>query len=593
MAELWAEVLEVDRETIPADTDFFQLGGHSLKATLVTSRMHQAFNVEIPLGEMFRQPTIRGLAKYIEEAESRNYSSIQPVEKKEYYPLSSAQQRLYILQQMDPDSAVYNMPQAMNLAGRFDREKLEETFNRLIRRHEVFRTSFITVNETPVQRIPDEVEFNIQYFDLAANRANGREEEEIMRAFIRPFDLSEAPLMRVGWIELGETEQLLLVDIHHIISDGTSVRVMVSDFLALFRDETLPPQRIQYKDYSLWQNSDALKWKMTLREEFWLKEFRGEVPVLNLPFDGKRGEVQDFRGSNFKFFLDETETAALNKLAQDRGVTLFMVLVTLFNILLFRLSRQEDIVIGTPTAGRGHVELERLIGMFINTLALRNFPAPGKTLDGFLSEVKERTLNAFENQDYQFEDLVERIVVTRNPGRSPLFDVMMGLQNMQIVGSGADYEESEPEETDREVSEQAYDLGVSRFDMTWNGIELDGRLEFAVEYSTRLFLRETIQRFTGCFKQLAAFIVKGDERSLAETPISRIEIIPAAEKERILNEFNATQGAYPETKTVHEMVVDQINRTPDNIALTGNDGTANGKEERLQLTYRELEIQST
>nr|NIM15515.1 amino acid adenylation domain-containing protein [Candidatus Aminicenantes bacterium]NIM81938.1 amino acid adenylation domain-containing protein [Candidatus Aminicenantes bacterium]NIN21663.1 amino acid adenylation domain-containing protein [Candidatus Aminicenantes bacterium]NIN45458.1 amino acid adenylation domain-containing protein [Candidatus Aminicenantes bacterium]NIN88290.1 amino acid adenylation domain-containing protein [Candidatus Aminicenantes bacterium] len=471
LTELWAEVLGIEKELIGIDSDFFQLGGHSLNATILTSKIHKHFHVEVMLGEMFRQPTIRELANYIKGAEEDRYMAIERMEMREYYPLSSAQKRLYILQQMDLESTVYNMPEVLKLRGGIDEGRLEQVFRQMIHRHESFRTSFITVNEEPVQRIHHDVDFEIEYYSLE-RRAESVELSStsyagFVKSFIRPFDLSKAPLLRAGLAKMEEEGYLVMVDIHHIVSDGVSNRKFVREFMRLFFGGTLQELRVQYKDYAWWQNSQTMRRKKKSQEEYWLREFSGEIPVLNLAYDGPRPAIQSFEGSCFVFEVGKEETTALNRLAQDWGVTLFMILIAGFNILLSKFSGQEDIVIGTPTAGRVHADLEHILGMFVNTLPLRNYPKVRKTFLEFLFEVKTKTLQAFENQDYQFEDLVEKVAVRRDASRSPLFDVMFALQNLEERVETA----AEDAETNQFITEYEYEKWVSRFDMTWGALE--------------------------------------------------------------------------------------------------------------------------
>ncbi|HLP60245.1 MAG TPA: condensation domain-containing protein, partial [Candidatus Deferrimicrobium sp.] len=423
LVETWSYVLSLPKEKIARHINFFALGGHSLKATVLLARIHKELDVKIPLAELFKTPTIKGLAEYIRSAKEEAFFAVEAAEEREYYPLSSAQRRLYLLQQMDLNSVVYNMPLIMMLDKEIAKDHLERIIRQIIQRHESFRTSFETVNEELVQKVHHDVDFDIEYYELETiDQATG------VGAFISKFDLSRAPLLRVKIITLAGNKYILIVDMHHIISDGFSMDILLREFPALYEGEQLPPLRIQYKDYTYWQNSETVKAKIKDQEEFWMKELRGDIPILDLPFDYPRPQVQSFQGSFLNFAFNREETLLLKKAALERGVTLYLLLVTLFDIFLYKLSGQEDIVLGTPIAGRRHADLQAIVGMFVNTLLLRNFPSGGKNFVEFLEEVKIRTLRAFENQDYQFEDLVEKIAVGRDPGRNPLFDVMFTWQ---------------------------------------------------------------------------------------------------------------------------------------------------------------------
>jgi len=624
LVELWSEILGRDtlhasqlRTSIGIDDNFFQLGGHSLKATLLVSKIHKVFDVKVPLVEIFTMPRIKELAKYIKGKTKEFYISIEPAEEKEYYILSSAQKRLYILQQMMLDSTAYNMPEVILLTvllpAEFDLGKIEETFKKLIKRHESLRTSFHMINDMPVQVIHDEVEFAIEYYNLTAeyteytgdnkdtkNKAGQAEVlgaalsqkgglRAIVKSFIRQFDLSNAPMLRVGLLKTAAGDHLLLVDMHHIISDGVSQQVLVKDFLSLYAGEELQPLRVQYKDFSQWQNGEKEKENIKSQEEYWLREFAGEIPVLELPTDYPRPLAQSFAGNRIDFEIAAEETRALNAVALRQGATLFMVLMAINNILLSKLSGQEDIVIGTPIAGRRHADLEKIIGMFVNILLLRNYSAGHRIFGEFLEDVKERTLMAYENQEYQFEDLVDKLSVKRDIGRNPLFDIMFVLQNMN---TGLPDQEKEtgsetipPVEAD---SPREYEniFQTAKFDITLGAVERDGVLFFSFQYCTKLFKKETIERFIVYFKKIVAIIVKEPGIKLSE-----IEIISAEEKNRILNDFNRTEAEYPKDKTIPQWFEAQVERTPDNIAVTGLPVLAI-HETPLQITYKELNERS-
>jgi non-ribosomal peptide synthetase component F len=320
------------------------------------------------------------------------------------------------------------------------------------------------------------------------------------------------------------------------------------------------------------------------QETYWLKQFEDEVPVLNLPLDYVGPSVQGFEGRCVDFEIGREETKALKTLAKKEEATIYMVLLAIFNVLLAKLSGQEDIVVGAPTSGRRHTDLSRVSGMFVNTLALRNYPGGEKTFTGLLREVRDRTLAAFDNQDYQYDDLVEQLsakgTLTREVNRNPLFDVMLALQNMEIP---------EIEIPGLKLIPGEYERNTSRFDMTFQAVEVEGRLDFIVEYRTKLFKGESIERFTSYFKELLSTIPGSPGRKIFE-----IEIIPGEEKKRILYEFNDTKADYPADKTIHQMFAEQVQRTPVNIAMVGKEEGWKGRrvEGGMHLSYGELNEQS-
>ncbi|MGE5340373.1 MAG: amino acid adenylation domain-containing protein [Candidatus Omnitrophota bacterium] len=566
LVKIWSDVLGLPDDRVGIDDNFFALGGHSLKTILMVSRLHKEMHVRIPLAEIFKRSTIRALADYIRGKGETPYASIEPVEEKEYYELSSAQKRLYILQQMEMENTAYIIRVVIPLGQGVEITVVEDSFQKLIARHESLRTSFHLINDEPVQRIHREVEFKMTYF-LTGNesRMNGR-------------DLTKAPLMRVG-LRQREGSQVLLVDLHHIITDGISQEVLTQDFMRLYNGEALTPLRIQYKDFSEWQNSN--KEKRNDQEIYWLGQFEGDIPVLTLCTDYPRPLFQSYEGDTIDLEISNEITRQIRQLTREHEVTLYMMLLAAVNILFAKLSGQEDIVIGSPVAGRRHADLEKIIGMFVNTLALRNYPSGEKRFDEFLKELKERALEAFENQEYQFEDLVERVIVNRDTGRNPLFDVMFAVQNMDR--SDQDQFKNEPilPSQDRDKVQS-----VSKFDLEINVWETGQSLNIRFRYCTKLFKEDTIQRFMIYFYRILTKILQEPG-----VKIKDIEFITDEEKNRLLYEFNHTSMEYPRDKTIHELFEEQAVKSPDHIAVLG--ATLEGvRQSSLQLSYRELQARA-
>ncbi|MCX6579065.1 MAG: amino acid adenylation domain-containing protein [Candidatus Aminicenantes bacterium] len=598
LAEIWAGILgrNLSQDRIGIDDNFFRLGGHSLKATSLVSLIHKTLNIKIPLGEIFKRPTIRGLFDYINDAVGEKYLSIEPVEKKEYYILSSAQKRLYFLQQMDSGGTAYNISAAWIVEGVIDKLLFEQALAKLIRRHESIRTSFVIIGEEPAQRVHDEAEFEIEYKDLATDGhgqtrtltkvfgptffQKGGPPEAIIKSFIRTFDLSKAPLMRVGLLRIEESKHLLIVDIHHIIADGTSMAVIVKDFMFLYRGEggDLAELRVQYKDFSGWQNSQKQGESIKRQENFWVNEFDGEMPVLELPTDFTRPSVQSFEGSSIPFEIDKETAEILKMLALETDVTMYMLLLALYTVFLSKLTNQEDIVVGSPIAGRRHADLETIVGIFVNTLAMRNYPSGEKKFSDFLEEVKGKTLKAFENQEYQYEDLVERATKARDVSRNPLFDTMFALQN---TGS------QEIEIPGLKLGPYEYESKTSKFDLSLTGVEVEDKLLFTFEYSTKLFKLETVERFSAYFVNIIHGVLEDRQKK-----ISDFEIITEEERRRILFNFNNTEAEYPKDKTVPQLFAEQSLKIPDRISVIGGLTVETWRATPLQITYRQLNEQS-
>ncbi|MGE5343975.1 MAG: amino acid adenylation domain-containing protein [Candidatus Omnitrophota bacterium] len=572
LTRIWSEVLNLAEDKIGIDDHFFELGGHSLKATVMVSRIHKALDVQVPLADIFKRSTIRELGEYVRGIEKEKYESIHPVEEKEYYELSSAQKRLYILQQMDRETTAYNMPTIIHLSEDVDIDQLERTFKKLIKRHESLRSSFHMINDGLIQRVHDDVEFEILHF-LTALTEDTEGKGRGFKHFIRYFDLAKAPLIRVGVFNREEGTPFLLVDMHHMITDGISQAVLRHDFMRLFNGEALSPLRIQYKDFAEWQNRNKAKEKLNPQEAYWLRAFEGEIPVLTIPIDYPRPAIQNFEGNKIHFEINNCEGFA--PYALNQGVTLYMMILAIINMLLSKLSGQEDIVIGTPVAGRRHADLESVIGMFVNTLALRNFPAGNKRFGEFLSELKERTLEAFENQEYPFEDLVDHVVIHRDMSRNPLFDVMFTFQNMGRLQ--ADWDDTlNAVPSVRAVRNKINP--VSKFDLEITIWEQGNGLSGTFGYCTKLFKEETIKRFIVYFKHVITGIIDNQDIKIGD-----IQMITEEEKKHLLYDFNDTKKDYPNDKTLHELFEEQVERTPDRIAIIGPS---------VRLTYKELNERS-
>ncbi len=505
VAEIFQDALGIAK--IGIDEDFFQLNGDSLKAITITTQIHKALNIRVPLTEIFDKLTIKAVSDYIKGAIEIKFTPIEAIETREYYELSPAQKRLYIIQQMNLESTAYNMPIKKVFYGKVEKDKLEWAFKKLIQRHESLRTSFQKIGKDPFQRVHNEVEFCIEDYHVKGDGV-----QQVLKKFVKPFDLSRAPLVRACLI-YGEGERnILVIDIHHIIVDGFSMSIIIKDFFELYHQKGLPLLKLQYKDFTEWQMELIKTEAIKAQEEYWLGIFSGDLPVLRLPTDYPRPAVMHFEGDAIPFTLDAREAGALNKLAISNDISLFMLLLSIFTVFLSKVSGQEDIIIGIPIAGRRHADLGLTVGIFINTLALRNFPAHTKTVTDFFQEVKKRTMQAFENQEFQFEELVERILTRRDKSRNPIFDVMF---NMQIKFEL-------PEDSSLEFENEPYELvnPISKFDLQLFCSEGADGLHFVFEYSTHLFKKETIENFVSYFKEISRAVLDNRGIKLGDIHIS-------------------------------------------------------------------------
>jgi amino acid adenylation domain-containing protein len=510
LVEIWSEVLSLEKEKIGIDANFFWLGGHSLRAITMVSRVHKELNVKLPLAVLFKIPAIRDLAQYIKESAEDKGTWIEPIEKKEYYSLSSAQERFYVLQHIDPESTAYNMPITIKLEGPLVKERFEKAFKKLIDRHESLRTSFGLVKGEPIQRIHEKVDFAVGY-----SESSGSGPGKIIANFIKSFDLAKPPLLRLGFIKIAEKEHILMFDMHHIITDGISMGIFIKDLMAFYAGKELPPLRLQYKDFSRWQHDQLTSGKLKKQQEYWLGLFSGELPVLKMPWDYPRPPVQSFEGDSISFHFEAELSRKLNLLVRESGTTLYMVLLALYNILLSKYIRQKDVIVGTPTAGRKHPDLENIIGLLLETIAIRNYPEGEKTFEEFLEEVKENTLNAYENQAYPFSQIIKQpgIENENDRSRNPLFDVMLIVQNIDTRLEDLRIDELKIEPY------QGTSHKVSKVDITLEAVEGEEGIFFNLEYCTKLFKRETMIRFINSFKKVASVVLEDRKIRLKDIEI--------------------------------------------------------------------------
>jgi len=580
LAAIWQEVLGIEKVGI--NHNFFELGGHSLKAINISAKINKELNVSVPLGELFKAPTIKGLAYYVKNTKQSIYSRIEPVEENEYYELSSAQKRMYTLQQLEESSTSYNIPMVMTLVGELDKAKLEKIFNELIQRHEALRTSFEIKNGEPVQIVHKEISFKIEYAEVDKEKA-----EEIAAGFVKYFDLSKTPLIRVALVKINDEEHILMIDMHHIISDGASMGILTKEFMELYDGKKLAELKIQYKDFTAWQNEIFKSGEIKKQEEYWLKAFGDEIPVLNLPTDYQRPSIQSFEGDNISFELSEELTGKLKQISKEAGSTMFMVLLSAYNILLSKYSGQEDIIVGSPIAGRPHADLQNIMGMFVNTLAMRNYPESSKTFKEFLEEVKANSLLAFENQDYQFEELIDKLSITRDLSRNPLFDTMCSMQNLDL---SKDLGEMQIEGF--RIKPYELENKVAKFDITLSAVETENNLALNLEYCTKLFDKNTIRRMLEHYINILVAITTNLEISIRD-----IEILTEKEKQLLLYDFNNTKVEYSKDITIQQLFEEQVEKTPDNIAVISEDKSytyreLNKKANQLAMILREKGVKS-
>ena len=508
LAEIWLQVLNLERVGI--EDDFFGLGGHSLKAIFLVNRIHKEFNVEVPLGRLFETPTIAGLAEYIRDAEENIYVTIEPVEEKEYYPASSAQRGIYIHNKFEGADKSYNIPLVRIIEGDFDRVRFDKAIEGMIERHEIFRTSFDIVDDDIVQIIHKKIDVEIMYREVTEE-----EVDSIVENFNELFDLNRVPLFRVGLLKISDYRHVFMLSMHHITTDGESWKIIEKEFLDLYKGIELPKLRIQYKDFAVWQNNLFLTDMFRRQEEYWLSKFSKPVPELNLPIDYKRPVVQSFTGDSITHQIDYDLIKEICKINSQTKTTTYMLFLAVYNILLNKYTKREDIVVITPVAGRTHADLNNLIGMFVNMLPMRNYPQPDKTFLEFLEEVKTEVLKVFENQDYQYEDLVDKCGLRRDGAMNPLFETCLTVEKFDLQV------EADAELVD-ELSVKSYPVlnKTTKFDLFLQFLEYSWGTLLNLEYKVTLFSRSTAEKILQHYIEILHQIVANTNVKIEDIKIT-------------------------------------------------------------------------
>ncbi|NPD24476.1 non-ribosomal peptide synthetase, partial [Corallococcus exiguus] len=577
LAAIWAEVLRVPR--VGVRDNFFALGGHSLLATQVVSRIRKELGAELPLRTLFEAPTLEALARRLETAERPLPVALASIANAGPSPLSFAQQRLWFIDQLEPGSALYNVPVAVRLEGELDVGALDWALREIVRRHESLRTTFELHEGQPVQRIhADEVRLSMVQIDLGALDGEQREAEVRRRLGVElaePFDLYRGPLIRASLLKLGATEHVMLITMHHIVSDGWSLGVLIREVGALYsaftegRPSPLPELSLQYAGYAAWQRGWLQGETLQKEVDFWRGKLAGTPPVLELPTDRPRPAVRGNAGAIHPFVLPSSLEQGLKALAQREGASLYMVLLAAWQALLSRYSGQADISVGSPIAGRTRAELEGLIGFFVNTLVLRAQVDGEKSFRELLTQVKGTVLEAYEHQDVPFEKLVEALQPERSLSHTPLFQSLLALQNTP------DGEARLPGLTMKPLE---LELRTSKFDVSIFFTETPQGLSGAVEYSTDLFDAATVHRMVEHLRVLLEGVVAKPEEAVGLLPM-----LTDAERQQVLVTWNQQQAEYARDATIPQLFEAQAKRTPDAVAVVS------GKQ---RLTYRELEAKA-
>ncbi len=574
LTQIWSQVLGLER--IGIYDNFFRLGGHSLLATQVVSRIRQAFQVEMPLRRLFETPTVASLAESIDRdgGAGLQVPPIVPIIRDGDLPLSFAQQRIWFIDQLEPGNSAYNFPAAVHLKGPLNLVALKQSLNEIIKRHEVLRTTFRIVEGRPVQVVAPRLMLDLPIVDLEwlpeAERKNEIQRLATIEAQ-RPFDLNQGPLVRATVLRLCENEHVGLLTMHHIVADGWSSGILIREMAILYecrcsgKPSPLPELPIQYADFAQWQRQWLKDEVLETQLIYWKKQLLGAPPLLELLTDHPRPAAQSFRGAQESLLLPKKLGDDMKALSRQQGVTYFMTLLAVFQILLQSYTNQDDFVIGTPIANRNRLEIEGLIGFFVNTLVLRADLSGDPNFRELLVRVREVCLGAYAHQDLPFERLVEELHLTRDPRSNPLFQAMFVLQNVSIETVNLPGMSLTPLETD---------VQTTHFDLTLHIADTEQGLATTLAYNTDLFEAVTIGRMLGHFRNLLEAVTDNPE-----TRLSALVLLSTSEQKQLLVEWNNTEVGHTDNLCVQQLFEIQVDRTPEAVAVI----SANER-----ITYSEL-----
>ncbi|SEN91020.1 bacitracin synthase 2 [Chitinophaga rupis] len=581
LAIIWKNVL--NSGVVGRNDNFFDLGGHSLKAMKVMSAIYKQLGVQLGLRTLFDAPTLEALAARVKAADYTGYQEIKPVAAKELYPCSRAQKRLWTLAQIEEQQVAYNMLSGYVIDGNFNRAAFDRAFSTLVEQHEILRTVFVMQNGEPWQKIhtPEQAGIKIACLDLSAEADCDDKVRQLADAeamFV--FDLEKGPLIRMKLIRTAAQRHIFFFNMHHIISDAWTMRVLLNKILAMYeafsngRENPFKPLPIQYKDYAQWQNDQLAGTQMAIHQRFWQQQFADGVPVLELTTDYPRPALKTYNGSTCGIWIPAAPTAAFEEYARRQQASLFMSLLALLNVLLYRYSGQEDIVIGTPVAGREHKDLEDQLGFFVNTLALRTRFNGREKFSTLLATVRENLLNCYEHQAFPFDQLVDELTFARDVRRSPVFDVMAVLHDKETTGDSTNIEKGN---IDMQVGGYNTRSRMSKFDLSFSFVQENGCLFIELEYNTDLFTRQRMDKLLRHFAQLVESVVQQDVR------VALLDYLSQEEKHQLLHTFNDTRRDYPENKTILHLFAEQAARQPEAAAVIAGDTI---------VSYGELDQQS-
>jgi amino acid adenylation domain-containing protein/non-ribosomal peptide synthase protein (TIGR01720 family) len=576
LVSIWKEVLDIDR--ISVKDNIFLLGGNSIHLIQLTTRIHSVFGVELSIFDLFNLPVLKDQATKIATSNKSSHQKIPNAEVQENYPLSSAQYRIWVVSQDEESSKAYNTAKSIEVHDYLDAAILKNAILAVIERHEILRTIYKTNDNGEIRQwiLPMEsVDFKLDYVDYrGVEDAVEKIDRQIDENELRPFNLATGPLFRTTLYQISDNHFMLAYEMHHIICDGWSMGVFLRDLLTCYnavkqgKEIELPELGIQYKDYACW---DEAKFKDNSHDEslnFWKEELSGELPLLNLPTRKNRPSVKTHNGKQLRTYFSKEFSKEIKLFCNERETSLFIGLYTAFNILLHKYTRETDFIVGTPIAGRNHIDLENQIGVYVNTIPLRTKIQPEETIEDLFDRVKKNVLETYKHQEYPFDHLVEKLKIKTDISRSPVFDASFRLHNVGIQKS----DDEITAEMIQEISDQGYVR--TKADIDFSLEEIGDYIDFNVIYNTDIYEREMIEGFMVHFKELLKYIIENTDKTISEA-----EYITEAEKKKILVDFNDNDKDFSE-KNILESFAQHVEATPNAIALIFED---------KELTYEQLD----
>ena len=550
-ANIWMEIFNTDK--ISTNYNFFAIGGDSLLAIKLSAKILDVFKVDISVKDIFKTPIFSDLLKLITLNSEKTSSKIQVAKTQACYPLSSAQKRIYYTNSMiGENNIVYNLPGGLLVKTILDPKKVENAFNTLINKHSSFRTSFRLVDNKPMQFIETDIKITLQ-----VSYESSKNIRKIINKFPSYFDLSKAPLLHIGMYILDNKKTLILMDTHHIIVDGTSLNIIIKDFCDIYNNNKNDlDETISYKDFAVWESKQIPSKKLSNIENYWISKFEGKtIPVLNLPYDYPRPVVKSYRGNKITKQISKSDFEKYENFAKSLGISPFMFFITAFLIVLYKYTNQNNLIIGTPTAGRDLDELQNLVGMFVNNIVLSNTIDSNSTVLDLLENVKKTTIDSLTYQPYPFDKLVKKLNLEKDMSRNPLFDVMFIYQNMPL---------DKLKLADKKIKFIESKTHISKFDLSLEIIPSNYTIN--LEYCTDLFKTQTVQKFIYHYLETLESMYKDINQKVKD-----VSILTDNERQYLLENFNETYLEYPHNETISTLFEKQVQVSPNDTALVFHD----------------------